>query len=51
METSFLSRTITAGRGWWQFPVGGGIVALSDPQREYEESWHKAEGLLRAIAR
>ena len=51
MDTSILIRTITAGRGWWQFPVGGGIVAQSDPQREYEESWHKAEGLLRAIAR
>ncbi len=51
MDTSILIRTITAGRGWWQFPVGGGIVAQSDPRREYEESWHKAEGLLRAIVR
>jgi para-aminobenzoate synthetase component 1 len=51
MDTSILIRTITAGRGWWQFPVGGGIVAGSDPEREYEESWHKAEGLLRAVAR
>ena len=51
MDTSILIRTITAGRGWWQFPVGGGIVAGSDPEREYEETWHKAEGLLRAIAR
>jgi para-aminobenzoate synthetase component I len=51
MDTSILIRTITACRGWWQFPVGGGIVAGSDPQREYEESWHKAEGLLRAIRR
>jgi para-aminobenzoate synthetase component 1 len=51
MDTSILIRTITAGRGWWQFPVGGGIVAQSDPEREYEESWHKAEGLLRAIGR
>ncbi len=49
MDTSILIRTITAGRGWWQFPVGGGIVAQSDPQREYEETWHKAEGLLRAL--
>jgi para-aminobenzoate synthetase component I len=50
MDTSILIRTITAGRGWWQFPVGGGIVAASDPQREYEETWHKAEGLIRALA-
>jgi para-aminobenzoate synthetase component 1 len=49
MDTNILIRTITAGRGWWQMPVGGGIVAQSDPQREYEETWHKAEGMLRAL--
>jgi para-aminobenzoate synthetase component 1 len=49
MDASILIRTITAGRGWWQFPVGGGIVADSDPQREYEETWAKAQGLLRAL--
>jgi para-aminobenzoate synthetase component I len=49
MDLSILIRTITAGRGWWQFPVGGGIVADSVPEKEYEETWHKAEGLLRAI--
>jgi para-aminobenzoate synthetase component 1 len=48
-DLSILIRTITAARGWWQFPVGGGVVAQSSPQREYEETWHKAEGLLRAI--
>jgi para-aminobenzoate synthetase component 1 len=48
-DTSILIRTFTAGRGWLQFPVGGGIVADSDPRREYEETWHKAEGLLRAL--
>jgi para-aminobenzoate synthetase component 1 len=49
MDTSILIRTITAGRGWWQIPVGGGIVADSDPDAEYAETWHKAEALLRAI--
>lgn len=49
MDLSILIRTITAGRGWWQLPVGGGIVAQSSPEREYEETWHKAEGLLRAL--
>jgi para-aminobenzoate synthetase component I len=49
MDSSILIRTITAGRGWWQLPVGGGIVAESDPQREYEETWTKAQGLLRAL--
>jgi para-aminobenzoate synthetase component 1 len=49
MDASILIRTITAARGWWQMPVGGGIVAQSDPAAEYEETWHKAEGLLRAL--
>jgi para-aminobenzoate synthetase component I len=50
LDLSILIRTITSSRGWWQFPVGGGIVAQSSPQREYEETWHKAAGLLRALA-
>jgi para-aminobenzoate synthetase component 1 len=49
MDTNILIRTFTVGRGWVQFPVGGGIVADSTPEREYEETWHKAEGLLRAL--
>jgi para-aminobenzoate synthetase component 1 len=49
MDTNLLIRTFTIGQGWAQFPVGGGIVADSDPEREYEETWAKAEGLLRAL--
>jgi para-aminobenzoate synthetase component 1 len=49
MDTSILIRTVTASRGWWQLPVGGGIVAQSNPQDEYEETWHKAAGMLRAL--
>ncbi len=49
MDTSILIRTITASRGWWQLPVGGGVVAQSNPQEEYDETWHKAAGLLRAL--
>ena len=48
-DLNILIRTITAGRGWWQFPVGGGIVAQSTPCWEYDETWHKAEGLIRAV--
>jgi para-aminobenzoate synthetase component 1 len=48
-DTSILIRTFTVGRGWLQFPVGGGIVADSVPEHEYDETWHKAEGLLRAL--
>jgi para-aminobenzoate synthetase component 1 len=49
MDTNILIRTITASRGWWQLPVGGGIVAQSNPRDEYQETWHKAAGLLRAL--
>jgi para-aminobenzoate synthetase component 1 len=49
MDLSILIRTITAGKGWWQLPVGGGIVAPSNPQLEYEETWHKATGLIKAL--
>jgi para-aminobenzoate synthetase component 1 len=49
MDTNILIRTFTMSQGWIQFPVGGGIVADSDPEREYEETLHKAEGLVRAL--
>jgi para-aminobenzoate synthetase component 1 len=48
-DWSILIRTVTAAGGWWQLPVGGGIVADSVPQKEWEETWHKAEGILRAL--
>jgi para-aminobenzoate synthetase component 1 len=49
LDFNILIRTITAAGGWWQLPVGGGIVAQSQVAREYEETWHKAEGLLRSL--
>ncbi len=49
MDMSILIRTIIAGRGWWQLPVGGGIVAQSTPQSEYAETWDKAVGMIRAL--
>lgn len=49
LDTNILIRTVTTGRGWWQAPVGGGIVYQSVGAREYEETWHKAEGLLRSL--
>jgi para-aminobenzoate synthetase component 1 len=49
MDANILIRTFTVSRGWVQFPVGGGIVADSEPRREYEETLHKAEGLVRAL--
>ena len=33
-DLNILIRTVTAGRGWWQMPVGGGIVrAIVAPAR------------------
>jgi para-aminobenzoate synthetase component 1 len=49
MDTSLLIRTFTVAGGWAQFPVGGGLVADSDPEAEYGETLHKAAGLLRAL--
>lgn len=49
-DLNILIRTITAKDGWWQIPVGGGIVSQSNPATEYEETWIKAASLLRAIS-
>jgi len=49
MDMNLLIRTFVLGKGWMQLSVGGGIVADSNPEREYEETWHKAAGMLRAI--
>ena len=49
MDSSILIRTFTIRDGWVQCPVGGGIVADSNPADEFEETLHKAEGMLRAL--
>lgn len=49
-DLNILIRTITAQKGWWQIPVGGGIVSQSNSKQEYDETWAKAAGLLRAVA-
>jgi len=49
IDLNILIRTITASRGWWQFQVGGGIVADSRSEAEEEETWIKAAGLVKAI--
>ncbi|WP_153558942.1 anthranilate synthase component I family protein [Roseimaritima sediminicola] len=48
-DFNILIRSATAAHGWLQFPVGGGITARSDPYAEEQETWHKAEGMLRAL--
>ena len=46
LDTSILIRTITAGRGWWQVPVGGGIVAQSVPSANTKKPGTRPTGLL-----
>jgi para-aminobenzoate synthetase component 1 len=48
-DSSILIRTFTVRNGWIQFPVGGGVVAQSDPAAEYLETLVKAEGMIRAL--
>lgn len=48
-DSSILIRTFTLKKGWVQFPVGGGIVADSDPLDEYRETLHKASGMIRTL--
>ncbi len=50
MDTNILIRTFTQQGAALAFPVGGGIVADSQPAQEYEETLHKAAGLLRALS-
>ena len=49
MDSSILIRTFVCRRGWIQCCVGGGIVAQSDPAAEYQETLHKAAGMLKAV--
>ena len=41
---TLLIRTITAGRGWWQMPVGGGIVAQSEPAARIRRNLAQSRG-------
>ncbi|QDT57063.1 Aminodeoxychorismate synthase component 1 [Caulifigura coniformis] len=49
-DSSILIRTFTQTGNVLHFPAGGGITAQSDPESEYNETLHKVEGLLRALA-
>jgi para-aminobenzoate synthetase component 1 len=49
MDTNLLIRSFIIYPGGVQFSVGGGIVADSIPEREYDETWHKARGMLQAL--
>ena len=46
-DSSILIRTFVVRRGWVQCTVGGGVTVQSDPEAEYNETLHKAAGMLR----
>ncbi len=48
-DFNILIRTITATDQAWHLPAGGGITALSDPDREEQETWDKAAGMMKAL--
>jgi len=48
MDTCIALRTALVKDGVMYVQAGGGIVADSDPESEYQESWSKARALLRA---
>jgi len=49
MDTSIVIRTFIIKDRAVYFQVGGGIVADSDPEKEYEETLDKAKGLMQAL--
>lgn len=46
---NILIRSFFLDKGRLRFPVGAGIVADSDPGREYAETLHKAQALIHAL--
>jgi para-aminobenzoate synthetase component 1 len=49
LDANILIRSAVVAGGKVTFQTGGGIVADSDPDAEYEETLHKAEGLRLAL--
>jgi anthranilate synthase component I len=49
MDTCITIRSILIKDGRAYVQVGGGVVADSDPEKEYEETMHKAQAIFRAI--
>ncbi|MXR35580.1 aminodeoxychorismate synthase component I [Craterilacuibacter sinensis] len=49
LDLNILIRTFMQQEQQLRFRAGGGIVADSDPERELQETRHKARGLLRAL--
>jgi len=51
MDTNIVIRTMVVKDGWAHFQVGGGIVADSEPEAEYQETLDKARALIRVVTR
>jgi para-aminobenzoate synthetase component I len=49
LDFNIIIRTLLLTRGKGYLQVGAGIVADSDPAREYDETLFKAEALFKAI--
>jgi para-aminobenzoate synthetase component 1 len=49
MDTSIAIRTFVVKEGRAYFQAGGGVVADSEPEREYEETLDKARGMVAAF--
>ncbi len=49
MDTCIALRTAVVKDGTVYVQAGGGVVADSDPEGEYQESWNKARALMRAV--
>jgi anthranilate/para-aminobenzoate synthase component I len=49
LDANILIRSAVVAGGRVTFQTGGGIVADSDPEAEYEETLHKAEGMRLAL--
>jgi para-aminobenzoate synthetase component I len=49
MDLNIVIRTILLRKGKGQLQVGAGIVYDSAPEKEYEETLHKAEALVKAL--
>jgi anthranilate synthase component 1 len=49
MDTCIIIRTIIVKDGFAHIQAGAGIVADSNPRREYQETMNKTRALTRAI--
>ncbi len=49
MTLNILIRSLYLDKNRLSFPVGAGIVADSDPSREYQETLHKAKAMFEAL--